>query len=86
MRRTFLNGIRPQGGFYPFNGICLRGRCDALAHGVKSSLRRGVAGQLAEDGFILRSMAEEDSEFAVGHEGASHLSEWDSSSEWILSH
>ena len=33
VRRTFLNGIRSQGGFYPFNGNCLRGRCDALAHG-----------------------------------------------------
>jgi len=31
VRRTFLNGIRSQGGFYLVNEICLRGRCDALA-------------------------------------------------------
>ncbi|NCS96957.1 hypothetical protein GW756_06335, partial [bacterium] len=28
---------------------------------------------------IRGGMAEENTEFAVGHEGASHLSEWDSS-------
>ena len=33
VRRTFLNGIRSQGGFYLVNEICLRGRCDAFAHG-----------------------------------------------------
>jgi len=50
VRRTFLNGVLSQGGFYPFNEICLRERCDALAHRGQSSFRRGVTDQLADDG------------------------------------
>lgn len=47
---------------------------------ITSSLPREDAGQLADDGFILRSVAEENAEFAVGdgHEGASHFGGQDS--------
>ncbi|RJP50578.1 MAG: hypothetical protein C4583_10235 [Anaerolineaceae bacterium] len=67
VRRTFLNGIRPQGEFYLFNEICLRVRCDALAHGINPAFGEESLVQLADDGLILRSMAEENAEFAIGH-------------------
>jgi len=76
VRRTFLNGIRSQGGFYLVNEICLRGRCDAFAHGrdLRDADNVRAAGLRSARQGIVRGVAEEEAEFAGGHEGASHFS------------
>ena len=75
VRRTFLNGIRSQGGFYLVNEICLRGRCDAFAHGrdLRDADNVRTAGLRSARQGIVRGVAEENTKFA-GHEGASHFS------------